>query len=457
MTERTRARTWSTVWRGFLRAHRAHLAAVLLVAVVAGGLLSTRMTTPFDETSHFDYVTRVAVDGDVPPLGDRLGQVALADLACFGGPGFAALKCGAPPYDPGAGPWGGVSVATSYAPYFYVVTGLVTKVVHAAGVSTWLVSARIANSVWLLVLVWLLVAIVMRLGGTEPAAFGVGVIAGLMPMVISQSVTVGNDVAGVVGVCFAVWWWLRFRGSGPWLRLGGSLAIAVVAMGIKETATISLFLVLALEFARGVELGPLGNITVRVRSGLVLLASGLLAAFAFAFLKYLFWPSIRGVVPSESGMDALAAQTESRKALFLAYRTANEMFVGPTGPPSSFPLSAIASTIAIVALGSLFFVAFNERSAVIEVRALAMATAAFFLAFPLIIWANLALFGDPFFFQPRYLLPVGIFGLICFASGIRGRVGWVLAGLAALLAALYWLEMWPFVLTGFGTGIPPWP
>ena len=432
---------------------------MLLVALVAGGLLSTRMTTPFDEVSHFDYVTRVAADGDVPPLGDRLGQTALDELSCYGGPGFAALTCGAPPYDPSVLVWSGVSVATSYAPYYYVATGAVTRAIHDLGVSTWLVSARMANALWLLVLAWVLVSIIIRLGATPLVAFAGASLACLMPMMMSQSVTVGNDVAGVLVACIAAWWWLAHADSRRLVRLGGSLAFAVLAMGVKETATIALFLIVALEISRYTEMSGRGGLAVgwqRLRGIGVIVGSAFVAAVAFAFLKYLFWPSVRGVTDITSGMDAVT-EADGRKGLFLAYRGAEEMFVGPTGPPSNFPLSAIASTTAMIAIGSLFFVAFNQRSASRTTRALAIGGALFFLLFPLLVWANLALFGSGFFFQPRYLLPVGVIGIVCFAARVGGSARWVFAAVPVVIAALYWLEMAPFVGTGFGTGIPPFP
>ena len=107
-----------------------------------------------DEYAHFDYVAKIAANGEIPPRSDYLGEIHLLEYRCNLPPDIEAVDerfaCGVSLNDREIAPFNNYSSATGYAPPYYVVTGVLTRVVDAvSGDISWVESARIASVFWL--------------------------------------------------------------------------------------------------------------------------------------------------------------------------------------------------------------------------------------------------------------------------------------------------------------------
>lgn len=423
-----------------------------LVAVLAGAFLThSDFHNPLDEYTHFDFVIKVAQDLNIPMMRDTMGQTALQEWACSGEPSFAALTCGDAYQDPSRAPWSGSSPATQYATPYYLLTGLATRLLHTTlpGLS-WMDSARVASVMWLAGLAALIVAVGRRLGGPTTAAVAAGILVCSLPQVLIQGSSVNNDIPAVFLTFLTLWVWLLLRDSRPTLRWGLSLAVAVVAMLVKQHAIVALALIAVLELVQRLR----GTVTAQERDpstrawfrSLAVVGGGAgLAVVVFGLLYYVIEPAWRGLGPPIVGIDELIRGVEPQDfglANAKAYGEIGTVFIGPSYVAGlSTPWATnIAAFAAMAAFGGLVYAVLRSPRPwrADSATAVRQVTFAYVALFPVAFMVYLKMVGQPLFYQPRYHLIGLCIGLAMIFIGASRR--W---GIVALVGAV---AIWAFLL-----------
>lgn len=419
------------------------LAGVLSCTLI--GILSftflarTEFFNPFDENSHYDYVVRIASEGTLPGRDAVVTQQALADWACSGTPGFERLECGAPEQRAVDAPWEGANTATRYFPSYYVLTALPTRILHDVLGAPWLDSARFATTCWLLALALGLVLLTRALGLNAFAALAASLLACSMPLVVTQGVSLNNDVAAAAVSVFGVWTWLRLRSSSPTKRLVLSGGLALFAMTIKETALVCVLCIALLEWGhrQATATGDRPQQSVRAATGraIALLASVL---GSYIVLLYVLDPLVRGPasVTAEQSVSQVVAAAEPQqwgaataKAFgYLTYSLQSAGFLPVFSGPWAQVLPVL---IAMVVVGSLAFRVLRTSWpwSVSPVSSLGQAVLVFLAAFPVLTLMVMKVSGLPLVFQPRYYLAGMVLSFALLFEGLNRA--WSIAVLSA--------------------------
>lgn len=209
--------------------------ALLAVTVVGLHVRAYPTLSPIDEFQHVDYTIR-AGQFDVPRRGETAGRAAMADAACRGidAPGFQMPPCGLDEYDPADFPELGINTAASQLPPYYVVTGVLSRVVTAVTpLDSQVTAARMVGAIWLagaLTVTWTVMGLV---GIRRRARAAVSVLLLATPLVVFHSATVNADAlllfTGAVVLAAAV----QFDRSR--LGFGWLLLVAVVSIVVEPT------------------------------------------------------------------------------------------------------------------------------------------------------------------------------------------------------------------------------
>lgn len=233
-------------WRALLPG-LAILAAVGVL--VTAHIAAYRKISPFDEGVHFDYVVK-AGRGEIIGKGERLGQLAMSEMACRGVDirGLLLPPCDSEPFEPAAFPNDGYNSADIHPPVYYGITGVLARGLVAVRIAPDLfTAARLVGILWLglgLAAIWYL----GRDLGIGSVQLGVvlGTLAGA-PTLLHASATVTNDATGVLAGAALVWAalrWERERGS-PWVvGLIAFLAISVKTTNIVTVGVLAFYLLL---------------------------------------------------------------------------------------------------------------------------------------------------------------------------------------------------------------------
>jgi hypothetical protein len=154
--------------------------------------------SPIDEMMHIDYFIRASGPA-WQRTSDVFSQEALDEIACRGHPTDTLPACGERPYPPDQFYWEGRNVASTHSPWYYLVTGVMSRPLAAAlpgdSLVTW---GRALGSAWLLVGLGLLFASGRRLG-LQPWAIvpGLALIA-LSPAVQHAATTINPDATAIL-------------------------------------------------------------------------------------------------------------------------------------------------------------------------------------------------------------------------------------------------------------------
>ena len=430
------------------------LAAALIAAIVTIPVALQGQGTPYDEYTHFDFIARVAVDHTIPLVNDKVGQTSLQQYACSGG-AFGNLQCGAAVQDPARAPWDGDSAATNNQPTYYVLTAVPTWLTYHLTPAHWFTSARIANTIWVMLLAYLCVVLACAMGAIPAAAFGGALLVAVNPMMILQGSSVSPDPASCVAAlaCVLVWWLLRNRTS-TWLRVGLTILTVLVALSVKETAVVGLFAVVAMEGARAfVRRDQPGAFRREPGSGTPSwtsrLAPVVVLALAVPVLHVLersfVGPLLRGSLPGNSTMaDSLAVGQPGLSQLLAGpYFDLSKVFTSPTGQQAGLWFGAYAIALFMLAAGgtlALLLQAPREprTSDASFIRAMRGGIVAYFIFFPaLFIMATAQVSAA--FWQPRYILPGAALALITVTLGIGRRAGIAWAAMGIIMLAVFLL------------------
>lgn len=404
--------------------------------------------TPFDEHTHFDYVVKIAQNLRLPPMSDLLGQTALQAWACTDAPAFAGLECGAAVQNPSNAPWQGLSTATGYMPWYYVMTGLATRAVHDLPEdASWLEAARAVSVGWLGLLALLVTSIVRRLGGNNILAFSTALILCTMPLVLMQGAAVNPDVPATALALSAVWIWLATSNWTPSLRLVSAGSVGLIAVMAKESAVAGLLVVAFLEAgARGRayladsrererQREPRPATTSVWRSALPSVAMLVFLGVTYMVLRLKVMPSLResgvdlpGAIPAEESVDLSGWVKEA------TLYALESLAVSPEGVLGGEWFRLPPTILAFCAIGGVVFAILRSptpwRATLLE--SVAQGTGLYLLLFPALMLLFLDWQGNYLFFQPRYVLPGMALAVIAFFAGARW--GWSLVLGAASLA-----------------------
>lgn len=420
------------------------LAAALIAAIVTIPVALQGQGTPYDEYTHFDFIARVAVDHTMPLVNDKVGQTSLQQYACAGG-AFGNLVCGAEVQDPARAPWDGDSAATNNQPTYYVLTAIPTWFIYHFTPAHWFTSARIANTLWVMLLAYLCVVLACAMGAVPAAAFGGALLVSVNPMMLLQGSSVSPDPASCVAAlaCVFVWWRLRNHSS-TWFRIALTILAVLIALSVKETAVVGLFAVVAMEGARAfVRRGDAATPAVSTAAPpwLTRFAPVVVLALAVPVLHVIgrsfVGPLLRGSLPGNTTMaDSLSVGQPGLSQLLAGpYFDLSKVFTSPTGQQAGLWFGAYGVALFMLAAGgtlALLLQAPREPRVVDEsfIRAMRGGIVAYFVFFPaLFIMATAQVSAA--FWQPRYILPGAALALITITLGMGRRAGvaWAVAGL----------------------------
>jgi len=139
---------------------------IIVVTVFTSGLHMRAYPTlsPLDELQHIDYAER-AGRFDIPAVGERVQQQALAEAACrsVDAPGYISPTCNAPLQNPDNFQERGFNTAASQFPTYYIVTGLLARgVMQITPIGSAVTSLRVVSGIWLgiaLCILWYVLAL----------------------------------------------------------------------------------------------------------------------------------------------------------------------------------------------------------------------------------------------------------------------------------------------------------
>ena len=387
---------------------------------------------PFDEETHFDYVSRFAAEWALPAQGDQFGDTIMSEVACFGeAVYFPGVECGVAGQDPSMGPWNGVSSATSYQPTYYVITGLLTRLVHGLIGGYWISAARIASSLWLVLTAVLIVGVSRQLGAGRRVAAFAGAALCAMPMVLVQGTSVTNDVAAMAFTLLAVWAWLRLRDGAQLRRLAISGFVAVTAMTVKETAVVAVLAIAVLEAQRvgrapGDPPGVLCRLPRRLTPVVAWGRRGSGCHLPCTTSPIMWIPGCEALLRSwKLARPQPSASTNPcprRLPRLLGHRSTPSCSRSAHLQGSWFvTVGLVAAALVVGGVGAVVLA--RERSLSSAVGA---ASLSYLFAFPVAFILYLHLLGGVLYFQPRYVLPGMCLAVCVLAARTHERRGWVL-------------------------------
>lgn len=175
----------------------AFIAAFLIQLVISTIGISKNPVTPFDESTHFDYVVKLS-KGHLPKVNEKYGETVLAWEACKAerSAAWAGIEeCGSSEFTVSSAPFYGQSPATGYPPHYYVLTAVPYEICDRATSYEEIVCARFANSIWLDLAAGLS-AVLMVLFGAPIWVAAIGAVGfSSLPAVLLQGITVNSDAA----------------------------------------------------------------------------------------------------------------------------------------------------------------------------------------------------------------------------------------------------------------------
>ncbi|WP_206745583.1 glycosyltransferase family 39 protein [Jatrophihabitans sp. GAS493] len=194
------ARFRSTSWKALL----IHFLVLLVFMGVAAALVVTSVhrspgLSPFDETTHIDYVWRIS-HGEIPAKGGVLAPALRGEAACHG----MAIKivtwppCNLRVVPPASAfPAGGQDYNFGHPPLYYLITGYLARLGAAiyGGSGHFITMARLVGVGWLGGAMFVLYLALRRFRVPLLVAIAGGLLLATSPSVIYASSTVTNDAA----------------------------------------------------------------------------------------------------------------------------------------------------------------------------------------------------------------------------------------------------------------------
>jgi hypothetical protein len=175
----------------------AFIVAFLIQLIISTIGISKNPTTPFDESTHFDYVVKLS-KGHIPQVNEKYGDVVLAWEACKAerSAAWAGIEpCGSDVYTKTNAPFYGQSPATGYPPHYYLVTAIPYEICDRTNSFEEIQCARFSNSLWLDLAAGLSAVLIILFGAPIWVAVIGAVGFSTLPAVLLQGITVNSDAA----------------------------------------------------------------------------------------------------------------------------------------------------------------------------------------------------------------------------------------------------------------------
>lgn len=175
----------------------AFLAAFTIQMIISCFGIAKNPVTPFDESTHFDYVVKLS-KGHLPKVNEKYGETVLAWEACRPErpAAWAGIEeCGSSEFTVSNAPFYGQSSATGYPPHYYVLTAVPYEICDRVTSYDPITCARFSNSLWLDLAAGLSAVLIVLFGAPIWVAMIGAVGFSSLPAVLLQGVTVNSDAA----------------------------------------------------------------------------------------------------------------------------------------------------------------------------------------------------------------------------------------------------------------------
>lgn len=217
----------------------AFIAAFLIQLVISTIGISKNPATPFDESTHFDYVVKLS-KGHLPKVNEKYGDTVLAWESCKSErpAAWAGIEpCGSDEITNKNAPFYGQSPATGYPPHYYLVTAVPYEICERTNSFEEIQCARFSNSLWLDLAAGLSALLIVLFGAPIWVAVIGAVGFATLPAVLLQGITVNSDAAAqalapaliLLAVALARMKWNLLKTCAVW-----SLALLLI-IPIKQT------------------------------------------------------------------------------------------------------------------------------------------------------------------------------------------------------------------------------
>ncbi|UOE44505.1 hypothetical protein [Agromyces larvae] len=441
--------------------------ALVLVAVGYSSAVTIQHSdamSPIDEWVYLDYLDKLPTQGVLTP-GEEIGPEGLDRMACDGvfpyGPMGAA--CGSSYADVSTFPFGGITSADPYTPFYFGVTRVVGDAIHFVSGVDQLTAWRLTGSLWLAASVLLLWLLLRQWRVSSTAALGLGLAFIASPFAWWTYTYVSTDAPSFLAGAALLFVTTRFvRGTGSlwWIP-----AIAVLATIFKVTNLLAvglsaLYLVIhglitvwnrrkqrvsgaegLAEFGGSPAEGPAPARRLR-REWLVLIvaAATSVAAILTQFVWLRIHASLRpeGAAGSSGGNPLGVQELLGQMANFLPGTiTSNVNIAGSTGYALPIPGFAVTplSWLTIAGVIGAFWALRGVTPRSPLVIAIAISSVVFAPALALALYVTT---GSYFTLPPRYGASILAGFLLAAGLVIRNRwASWILVGYGvALLGAM---------------------
>ena len=406
---------------------------VIGMVVLAG---YTRVS-PIDELQHIDASIKAASGHWIMPVGELVGQEAMRIEACSGiDANFTPPPCDTVTFDPSTFQELGINTAAGRPSTYYVVTGYVARLIGQLTGKGFLESARIASLLFHCIGVALLAWLATRLGRSAVLGASIAVIAGLIPPVLSQAVTVNPDSWSYLASMAVVTVTLAVRDLRP--------ALAIPAL----TATLALVVLVKGNFAVLLLIPPLIALLGRRYSSLRGTFSAAVAPFTSAAIVFVMLVGIQVWASGNADpgapvapMSVYLAQSPTNPWSWVA--VANQVvysLVPTTAPGIADPLESPNLGTLSLLLGALLFGisavgVFSARFPSLQL-AFSWSAVAVMIAAPVLTFALMDLSGLFFPYPQRYGYPAIPLACLSWAAIPNQRRSLVAVTAAGVLGVL---------------------
>jgi hypothetical protein len=232
----------------------------LALGLVLGHVHNYGQISPVDESQHLDYLIR-AGEGHLVGLGDLIGQRTMRLETCHRLD--AEFDVNLPPcvtdasvrLDPATFQEAGYNTAAIHPPTYYVIDGLVARVISATiPISDDpLTTGRVAGALWLMAGVGAMWLLLRELGADRLIATSLIAITISAPTVLFASATITNDGTAIVCGSLLVWAvlrWERGRLSAVIVCLAAALCAATKVTNLVVVLTVMIYLLMRCDRTR---------------------------------------------------------------------------------------------------------------------------------------------------------------------------------------------------------------
>jgi hypothetical protein len=412
----------------------AVVCALIPMTLVSLQLSKDHKFSQLDEFEHFSYVESVR-SGQLPNLGQPVGQSVMRDVACFGIslPGYTPPPCNSRSFRAPDFPGAGLAYESAQPPVYYLLTALLSSIPIGILHVSHFHADRSIGIAWLiagLTVLWL----TLRLVDLEPwkVSISVGLLASSMVAIHTASI-VSNDSASIfcgslvlgVGV-------LSIKYPGRWVPWAcGPLAFFVTSVKATDVApilTLAAFLFLCRRFDSG-SFRKLFLPWLKC-GGTLLLGSIAALGIWWIHLRMTTSPRIQHLICTYTQPKPGAPITQlfyDPLTTWQPFSATTSYGLGAYSLPFSEILIAITTLLLVTAATSGLFALRFEPEQILGLLSLAVLYV-MGLMLGLLSWGNC---GVPIGGEGRYALPMVPFLILTMSCLIKKKMIWAFIGCLA--------------------------